>query len=341
MNKDKETKFIVTPAPHIRSSETIRSIMIDVIISLIPAMIASVYFFGIKALVVIITSVFAAVISEYVAQKMMGRPVTIDDYSAVVTGILFAFCLPPTIPWYLAAIGAAFSIIVGKQVFGGLGHNIFNPAHVGRAFLLASWPVAMTTWTLPSKFLSDEWFSLTDATTSASALGSFKEGFVMAKNGGQEALNAIYSKFSVSNLFFGNVPGSLGETSAIALLLGAFYLWFYKKHITWHIPVTYIGTVALLVWIFGGPGYFQGNVLFHVFSGGLILGAFFMATDMVTSPVTKKGRILFGIGAGIIVFIIRMYGGYPEGVCYSILLMNAATPLLDAFTRPRKYGEVR
>jgi len=335
-------KLLVTPAPHVRNSETVASVMMDVVVALVPAILASVYFFGIKALVVIVTCIFFSVASEYVCQRIMRRPVTISDYSAVVTGILLAFCLPPTIPWYLAAIGSIFAIVVGKMLFGGLGYNLFNPALVGRAFLLASWPVFMTRWSGPEKFLEDKWLSISDATTKASALSSFKESLGAVRKGASvESLQEIYNNFSLSDLFLGNVPGSLGETSVLFLLLGAFYLWFYKKHITWHIPVTYIGTVGLLVWLFGGPAFMQGNVLFHITSGGLILGAFFMATDMVTSPITKKGRIIFGIGAGLIVFVIRIFGGYPEGVCYSILLMNAATPLIDRYTRPKRFGEVK
>ncbi|MFW5782323.1 MAG: RnfABCDGE type electron transport complex subunit D [Candidatus Muiribacteriaceae bacterium] len=339
---DNEKKLIVTPAPHIKSPDTVSAVMLDVIIALIPAMIASVWFFGIKALVVLVSCVVFSVLSEYVCQRIMKRPVRVNDFSAVVTGILLAFCLPPTIPWYLAALGSMFAIVIGKMVFGGLGCNIFNPALVGRAFLLASWPVFMTTWSGPEKPFGDNWFSLVDASTKASALSVFKESFAAVKESGNvELLAETYEKFPVSDLFFGSVPGSLGETSVIALLLGGFYLWFYKRHITWHIPVTYIGTVGVLVWLFGGPATGQGNVLFHVTSGGLILGAFFMATDMVTSPITRKGRIFFGIGAGLLVYIIRIFGGYPEGVCYSILLMNAATPLIDMYTRPRKFGEVK
>ncbi|MCK9223971.1 MAG: RnfABCDGE type electron transport complex subunit D [Candidatus Muirbacterium halophilum] len=337
-----KVKLAVTPAPHIKSIDTVSSVMLDVVIALCPAILASIIFFGIKALIIIVTCVAFAVLSEYICQRLMDRPVRINDFSAVVTGILLAFCLPPSIPWYIAALGAVFAIVIGKMVFGGLGYNIFNPALVGRAFLLASWPVFMTSWSLPEKLTSSNWASLYDSTTSASALGMFKEALNVAKSGGgTQGLESVYSQFSISSLFFGNVPGSLGETSVIALLLGAFYLWFYKKHITWHIPVTYIATVGLLAYIGGGPELMTGNYLFHITSGGLILGAFFMATDMVTSPITPYGRIIFGLGAGLLVFIIRIFGGYPEGVCYSILIMNAATPLIDRWTRPRKFGEVR
>ncbi|MGM0607625.1 MAG: RnfABCDGE type electron transport complex subunit D [Candidatus Muiribacteriota bacterium] len=332
----------VTPAPHIKSSYTVSSTMLDVIIALIPAFIASLFFFGIKALILVVTCVFFCVMSEHFSNKIMNRKNTINDYSAVVTGVLLAFCLPPATPWYIAAIGAVFAMVFGKMVFGGLGFNIFNPALVGRAFLLASWPVYMTTWGGPEAFVGDKWFSLTEFTTSATPLGAVKDAVLQVKDGADPGVFAqVYDKFPLSEMFLGNISGSLGETSSIALLLGAFYLWFYKKHITWHIPVTFIGTTLILAYIFGGPEPFTGNVLYHLTGGGLILGAFFMATDMVTTPITPRGRMIFGIGCGILVAVIRIFGGYPEGVCYAILIMNSATPLIDNLTKPRIYGEVK
>ncbi len=310
-------KLFVSPSPHIRTKETVKNIMWDVVIALTPAMIASIYFFGMNAVSVISVSVLSAVVSEALVQKLMKRKVKISDGSAVITGILFALVVPPALPWWLTMIGSSVSIIIGKMVFGGLGHNVFNPALVGRAFLTASWPVAMTTWLG------------TDGKVGATVLGTLK----------QQGMDNVLSMFGTKgkmylDLFLGNVGGSLGETSALALLLGAGYL-FYKKQITWHVPVSYIGTVFVLTTLFGQ------DPLLHILSGGLMIGALFMATDMVTSPYTAKGKLIFGLGAGILVTWIRMKGGYPEGVCYSILIMNGVVPLIDRYTRPRVFGEVK
>lgn len=318
-------KMFVSSAPHIKNSETVSGIMRDVIISLIPAIIASIYFFGIKALLLETVCIIGAVLTEWSWCKIIGKKSTIYDLSAVVTGLLLAMVIPPQTPWWVALIGAFIAIFVAKELFGGLGYNIFNPALIGRAFLLSSWPVYMTTWAKPEKLFSHNWFSISDAVTGATPLALAKTGEYTTK---------------LSDLFLGNVGGSLGETSAIALLLGAAYL-AYKGHITWHTPFSYIGTVALLTWIMGETGAFHGHFLFHILAGGLILGAFFMATDMVTSPLTHKGQIIFGLGAGLIVVFIRKFGGYPEGVCYSILLMNSVVPLIDRFTVPRKLGGVK
>jgi len=317
MMNNQANLLIVSSSPHIHNDNSVAKAMHDVSIALIPALIASLYFFGLAAAKVIITCILMAVLSEFVAQKIMKKEITINDGSAVVTGLLLAFCLPSTLPLWMAAIGSVVAIIIGKQFFGGLGNNIFNPALIGRAVLLASWPIAMTSWAAPL-----------DGVTTATPLGMLKEGTIA------EQLPSLW------NLFIGNVGGSLGETCALALIFGGIYL-LLKGHIDWHIPVTYIGTVFVFTLIVGfvmGEGLWYP--LFHVLSGGLLLGAFFMATDWVTSPITKKGKIIFGIGCGLLTVIIRLKGGYPEGVCYSILLMNMITPLIDRYAKARVFGGV-
>lgn len=314
---NQENLLIVSSSPHIHSAANVSTAMRDVIIALIPALIVSLYFFGLPAAMVIATCIITAVVSEMIAQKIMKREVSVNDYSAVITGLLLAFCLPPSLPLWMAAIGAIAAVIIGKQLFGGLGNNIFNPALVGRAFLLASWPVAMTTWTAPL-----------DTITTATPMGILKEATTQHLP-------------TIGQLFVGNVGGSLGETSAIALIIGGLYL-LYKGHIDWRIPITYIGTVFVLTAVVGTVnGYGIWYPLYHLFGGGLMLGAFFMATDWVTSPITKKGRIIFGLGCGLITVIIRLKGGYPEGVCYSILLMNMVAPLIDRYTKSRIFGGVK
>jgi electron transport complex protein RnfD len=314
-NQDK--LLIVSSSPHLHSPDNIPAAMRDVLIALVPALLAAVYFFRLPAVMVIITCVVSAYVAELVCLKIMKKDTATREYSSVVTGLLLAFCLPPTLPPWMAALGSVFAVVVAKHLFGGLGNNIFNPALIGRAFLLASFPVAMTTWVTPI-----------DGVTTASPLGIMKEAT------GQQLP-------SIADLFLGNVSGSLGETSALALLIGGMFL-LYKKHIDWRIPGSYLGTVFLLTSIVAAvKGQGLWYPVFHLFAGGLFLGAFFMATDWVTSPVTKMGRIVFGVGAGIIVVLIRLKGGYPEGVCYSILLMNVATPLIDRYTKARIYGGVK
>ncbi|MDD2574345.1 MAG: RnfABCDGE type electron transport complex subunit D [Firmicutes bacterium] len=300
--------LVVSSSPHIRSEETVQRIMIDVIIALLPATAASVYFFGMRALAITLTGIIAAVAAEAAIQKIRNKPVTINDGSAVITGLLLALTLSPAMPLWMVAVGAVVAIGIGKQVYGGLGSNPFNPALVGRAFLVVTFPVHMTTWVSP-----------VDGVTSATPLGLLK----------MEGIKTGYME-----LFIGNVGGSLGETSALLLILGGLYL-LYRGIIDWRIPAFYLGTVAVMTMVLGG------DPIFHLFSGGLMLGAFFMATDMVTTPVTKMGKIIFGVGAGILVVIIRLYGGYPEGVLFSILLMNTFTPIIEKYTRPKIYGEVK
>ena len=300
--------LVVSSSPHIRSEETVQRIMLDVIIALLPATAASVYFFGMRALAITLVSVAAAVAAEAAIQKIRNKPVTVNDGSAVITGLLLALTLSPAMPLWMVVVGAVVAIGIGKQVYGGLGSNPFNPALVGRAFLVVTFPVHMTTWIDPI-----------DGVTSATPLGLLK----------MEGTATGYTE-----LFIGNVGGSLGETSALLLILGGLYL-LYRGIIDWRIPAFYLGTVAVMTAVLGQ------DPVFHLLAGGLLLGAFFMATDMVTTPVTRTGKIIFGIGAGILVVLIRLYGGYPEGVLFSILLMNTFTPIIDKYTRPKIYGEVK
>lgn len=314
-------KLFLTPSPHLRTKETVERVMLDVIIAMLPILAVSTYYFGIKSLYIVLISILGSVFFEAVSQKLMGKKIQILDGSAVVTGMLFAFTVPPTLPWWAALTGAAVSIILGKMVFGGLGHNIFNPALVGRAFILSSWGALMVG--------ADCWIGV-DGKAGATVLGQLKSGI---------SIENIAMEFgSKSNMyidmFLGKMGGSIGETSALAILIGGLYL-FIRRQITWHVPVSYIGTVFALTALFGQ------DPLFHILSGGLMLGAFFMATDMVTTPYAPKGKLLFGIGAGILVVWIRLKGGYPEGVCYSILIMNAVTPLINHYIRPKIFGGVK
>lgn len=315
-------ELYVSVAPHIRSTLTIPKVMWSVVIALLPALFGSIYFFGLRALLITIISVISAVGFEAITQKLFGRKITILDGSAVITGILLAFNLPPKIPFWIPIIGSAFAIIIAKQLFGGLGHNFINPALAARAFLMVSWPQLMTTnWLAPKTgFLAG-----VDAITQATPLSLAKMSPNYAK---------ILNSFDViKNLIIGNCGGCLGETSALLLIIGAIFL-LVTKIISYRIPLAYIGTVIILSLIL--PTNY--SPLFHIFSGGLILGAFFMATDYVTSPITAKGQWIFGIGCGIITMLIRLWGGYPEGVSYSILFMNVATPLIDRYTKPKVFG---
>ena len=300
------SQLTVSLSPHVRSGATTRRIMLDVCLALLPAVIFAVYWFGFGVLLTVLLSVASAILSEFLMEKAFRRPVTIDDGSAAVTGLLLALTLPAGTPWYVPVLGSVFAICIAKQVFGGLGDNFVNPALAGRAFLLASFPAAMTTYPL-----------VADAVTSATPLSSEFAGSV-------DYLQA----------FIGRIGGCIGEVSTLALLIGAVYL-LIRRVIDWRIPLSYLGTMALLT-VIGG-----GNVLDSVLLGGTVLGAFFMATDYVTSPVTSWGRVIYGVGIGIINYTIRRWGAYPEGTTYAILLMNIAAPLIERFTRPRKYGEVK
>ncbi len=308
-----EIKLIGSSSPHIRSDETTQKLMLDVIIALVPALAASIYYFGTKAMILVLASVASALVTEYLCQRAMRRPVTITDLSAVVTGMLLAFNLPAEAPWWIAVVGSAFAVGIVKQVFGGLGFNFLNPALAGRAFLMASWSSHMV-----GGFIDP----VTDALSSATPLALLKG-------------TAAGQLPSIWNMLIGNIPGAIGETSSILLLAGGIYL-LYRGTIKWIIPVFYIGTVAAIALLIDA-----GNLPYHILGGGLILGAFFMATDYATSPVTDKGKVIFAIGAGMLTMFIRKLGGYPEGVSYSILLMNILTPMIDKYIKPHVFGLAR
>jgi electron transport complex protein RnfD len=311
-----KSKLNVGTSPHLHKDESVSQIMWLVVLSLAPAGIAGVLIFGLSALWIIILGVTSAVFSEGIIQLLTKRRITVLDGSAFLTGLLLSFNLPPHVPFWLPIVGSFFAVAIGKQAFGGLGQNIFNPALAGRVFLMASWPKYMTSFTRPVNY---------DAITCATPLAALKEGRVL-------------ENISRWDLFFGLRGGCIGEVCIVALLLGALFL-FYKGYISWHIPLTYIVTVGALSYIFGQKGLFSGDWLFHILTGGLILGAFFMATDYVTSPLTGKGQIIFGLGCGLLTVIIRLWGGYPEGVSYAILMMNGATPIIDRYTKNRVYGK--
>ena len=306
--------FVVSGTPHVRSKESIQSIMRDVIIALVPATAAGIYYFGINALILIIAAIASSVIFEALCQKIMKKPVTVSDLSAVVTGLLLAMNLPAAAPVWVAVVGSAFAIIFGKQLFGGLGQNFINPALAGRAFLLASYPTEMTTWSVPNGL------EVADAATYATPLAQLKAGHLDA---------------SLGELILGQCGGTIGETCAIALIIGGVYL-LYKHVISWKIPVIYIATVAILFGVIGRQGV--RLPLQEIMAGGVMLGGIFMATDYASSPVTPKGQIIFAVGAGLITYLIRTFGGYPEGVSYSILIMNCAVPLIERFTEPTIFG---
>lgn len=313
-------KFTISSSPHVRDKDTVQSVMGDVLIAMVPAAIAGIKFFGMGAAINIIAGVAGAVIAEVLMQKMMKRPVTVGDLSAVVTGVLLAFNVPPTAPWWMTFVGGLFAIAVGKQLFGGLGHNYINPALVARAMLLASWPVLMTNWAMP---IGSQ--PAGDAVSAATPLAFIKGAELGAE------------KYDVMSMFIGNIPGTIGETCKIALILGGIYL-VYRGVIDLLIPCLYILTVFVLT--FCMSGFDPSMAVYNVLGGGLMLGAIFMATDYTTSPMYKKGKVIYAIGCGVLTSVIRYYGGYPEGVSYSILLMNVATPLIDKYLRPRKFGEV-
>ncbi len=324
----KEHELIVSVSPHIRSEETVGRIMWTVNISLLPALIFGIYFFGPRAIYVTALCIIGSLFSEWFVQKLTGKEVTINDGSAFLTGLLLGMNMPSTIPFYIPLVSSFIAVAITKQLFGGIGYNIFNPALIGRAFALITWPRAMTTWAEPTAA-----FVGIDAKTTATPLGLLKE------EGMHVLLEEFGSKVELyKDLFFGFRAGSLGETSVVALLVGALFL-IYKRYVSWHIPLSYLSTVAVFAWIFGGKeGFFTGDPIIHLLSGGLILGAFFMATDYVTVPSVKKGQIVFGIGCGLLTILIRLKAGYPEGVMFAILLMNCFAPLIDRNMKSKVFG---
>jgi electron transport complex protein RnfD len=307
--------LILSTSPHIRGTESVPKIMLTVIITLVPAVAFSIYQYGLHVLNMYLVSIAACVASEYALVRLRRRPLSINDFSAVLTGVLLVMVLPPRFPLYGVVVGAVFSIVIGKQIFGGIGYNIFNPALIGRAFLAATYPVFISSWFGPTL--------LSDAVTSATPLA-------MMKFDGTAVPYAA--------LFFGTVNGSVGESSSLLLLVGSIYL-FAKKYIKWRIPVSIILTVTVLGGIFHliNPAKYP-DPLFHLLAGGLMIGALYMATDMVTSPITKGGTVLFGIGIGVLIIVIRLFGGLPEGVMYAIIFMNAFVPLINRGTKPRIFG---
>ncbi|HON61568.1 MAG TPA: RnfABCDGE type electron transport complex subunit D [Deltaproteobacteria bacterium] len=331
--KDQTAKLsvYVSSSPHVHTPEDVPWIMRQVVYALIPGALVGVYFFGIPAIKVIAVAVASCVAMEALWQKLTGSPITINDGSAALTGLLLAMNLPSGAPWWLVVIGSFVAIIIAKQIFGGIGNNPFNPALVGRVFLLISFPVAMTTWPEPRSFFTQT----ADATTGATPLGALKTAIF------EHGTIGAAPEMNLMDPFLGNVGGSLGEISALALILGGVYL-IARRIITWHIPVVYIATVAVLtgiLWLINPDVY--ANPAFHLVAGGLMLGAFFMATDMVTSPITNMGKVIFAIGCGAITVVIRLWGGYPEGVSFAILIMNAFVPLINRATKPTKFGVVR
>lgn len=393
-------------SPHMHGPKSVNNIMWDVVIALLPATFASIYFFGFNSARIILLSVGTAIISELIMNLMMKRNITVLDGSAVITGLLFAFNLPPSSPWYVAVFGSMFAIVIVKMAFGGLGYNILNPALGGRIFVLAAWSTAMVNrWSPTIRGLIDKGVSFTKASdmivnnvppeivnstitvtnqsgvatnistvatntidmiSSASPLNSLKAltetagtaitNITMAVSNGitnnvtnivdasttaRQSVALVANRYPYWDLFVGNIPGCIGETSALALLAGFLYLML-RKVVMPIIPFVYIGTVALLAWIFGGVplgmGFFAGDALYHILSGGLMLGALFMATDYVTSPMTLKGKIIFAVSLGVLTMIIRLWGGYPEGVSYSIVLMNIFVPIIDKYIKPKIYG---
>ena len=319
-------KLLVAPSPHVQTSQSTSRIMRDVVIALLPALVVSTIVFGVDVLRVTAISVAACVVFEFLIQKyVVGGPLTISNWSAVVTGVLLAFNLPATIPWWIVVIGAFVAIAIAKMTFGGLGKNPFNPALVGRVFLLIAYPVQMTSWPLPVTGSSF------DALSGATVLAAVKANKV-----GPDVLG-------VQDLLLGNMPGSLGEVAALALLVGFVYL-LWRRVITWHIPVTILATMAVFAFVvalcskdFSTQLLWQ-LPLFHVLAGGAILGAVFMATDYSTSPMTVRGGVIFGVGIGVITMLIRLWGAYPEGMSFAILLMNACVPLINKYVKPKRFG---
>ena len=330
MTDYKNLKLIATSNPHIRGSETTRSIMLDVIIAMLPALAFAIFNFGLRALTLTAVSVVGCIFWEWLYRKLMKKPQSIGDLSCVVTGMLLAFVCPVQMPYWMILIGDFFAIIVVKQLFGGIGKNFLNPALAGRAVLLASYAGTMTSWVDPAAGKAPIIGSVADVVTTATPLAVMKTG----------DFAALTDTYNVGNMFIGQIPGSLGEVSALALLIGGAYL-IWRKVINWQTPVSYIATVAVLTFLFPKQGSGLEWMLYSVFGGGLFLGAFFMATDYATSPVTKKGQFIFGIGCGLFTVLIRYFGSYNEGVCYSIMVMNLLVALIDKYTKPTRFGVVK
>ena len=325
--KDTSTHYLLSSSPHTHAKTSVRALMLDVIIALAPAFACSLWFFGLPALWLTLTCVVSAVATEAACRKLMRRPQTIGDLSAVLTGLLLAFNLPPNLPLWMAAVGSAFAIAIAKQTFGGLGYNPFNPALAARAFMLISFTGAMTTWS-PSGWIAGIGSSAADAVTSATPLSMLTKGVP------HDMANSLLAK----TLFVGNVNGCIGEVSALALLVGAAYLIF-RKVITWHIPVSFLGAMFLFAFFkYGANAEAVKLAEVHVLAGGAILGACFMATDYVTSPITAKGKLIFGAGCGLLAMLIRFAPAYPEGVSFAILTMNAICPLINRWTQPKPFG---
>lgn len=323
----------ISGSPHVHGSQSVKKIMWGVVIALIPAMLVSFWYFGIGAILVTLVSVICCLLFEYLIQKYIMRvPTTITDGSAVITGVLLAFNVPSNLPLWILAIGALVAIGVAKMTYGGLGKNPFNPALVGRVFLLISFPVDMTSWPLPNVNRT----VLVDAITGPTALGVVKEGL----GKGDSMSKIVHELPAYADMLFGQMGGSLGEVSAIALILGGIFM-LVRKIITWHIPMSFILSVVIftgILWQVNPDKYI--DPVFHLLTGGLLLGAIFMATDMVTSPMSKGGMLLFGAGCGILTVLIRVWGVYPEGVSFAILVMNAMVPLINKGFKPKKFGEV-
>ncbi len=330
MTDYKNLKLIATSNPHIRSNETTRSIMLDVIIAMLPALAFAIFNFGLRALTLTAVSVVACIFWEWLYRKLMKKPQSIGDLSCVVTGMLLAFVCPVHMPYWMIIIGDFFAIVVVKQLFGGIGKNFLNPALAGRAVLLASYAGTMTSWVDPAAGKAAIIGSNADVVTTATPLAIMKTG----------DFAELMATYGVDKMFIGQIPGSLGEVSAVALLIGGAYL-IWRKVINWQTPVAYIATVAVLTFLFPKQGTGLEWMLYSVFGGGLFLGAFFMATDYATSPVTKKGQLIFGIGCGLFTVLIRYFGSYNEGVCYSIMVMNLCVALIDKYTKPTRFGVVK
>ena len=330
MTDYKNLKLIATSNPHIRSNETTRSIMLDVIIAMLPALAFAIFNFGLRALTLTAVSVVACIFWEWLYRKLMKKPQSIGDLSCVVTGMLLAFVCPVHMPYWMIIIGDFFAIVVVKQLFGGIGKNFLNPALAGRAVLLASYAGTMTSWVDPAAGKAAIIGSNADVVTTATPLAIMKTG----------DFAELMATYGVDKMFIGQIPGSLGEVSAVALLIGGAYL-IWRTGINWQTPVAYIATVAVLTFLFPKQGTGLEWMLYSVFGGGLFLGAFFMATDYATSPVTKKGQLIFGIGCGLFTVLIRYFGSYNEGVCYSIMVMNLLVALIDKYTKPTRFGVVK